>query len=116
MAHTPEELRIALLTRIEFGPEARQPIGERLTARLPALKPSERDTALDAAHHVVSVAERLVREFRAGTRSEDTIRGALLESFPWLGADAAPVRSPDALPASDLSSRVRSFAYYLVMK
>jgi hypothetical protein len=115
MGLTPDQLRIALLTRIEFGPETRRRISERLAERLPALKPSERVTALDAAHQVVSVAERLVREFRAGQRTEDTITGALVESFPWLGADAAPVQSPAALPAQDLSSRVRTFAYYLVM-
>ena len=116
MGITPDQLRIALLTRIEFGPETRRRISERLAERLPALKPSERVTALDAAHQVVNVAERLVREFRAGERTEETVTAALLESFPWLGADAAPVQSPGALPARDLSSHVRTFAYYLVMK
>lgn len=72
--------------------------------------------ALDAAHQVVSVAVSLVREFRAGTRTEHTVIPALLESFPWLGADAAKVHSPAALPAKDLSSQVRTFAYYVVMK
>jgi hypothetical protein len=116
VALTPDEFRIALLTRIEFGPETRRPIPERLAERLPALKQSDRVIALGTAHQVVSVAERLVREFRAGKRTEDTVTTALLESVPWLGADAAPVRSQAALPAKDLSSHVRSFAYYLVVK
>jgi len=116
VAPTADEFRIALLTRIEFGPESRRPIGERLAERLPALTPADRAAALDTANQVISAAERLVREFRAGARTEDTITPALLEWFPWLGADAAAVQSPGALPAKDLSSQVRSFAYYLVMK
>ncbi len=116
MALTPNELRIAVLARIEFGPETRRPIGERLAERLPALTPSERVAALDTAHQVVRVAERLVREFRAGQRAEETITPALLKSFPWLGAAAAPVHAPAARPAEDLSLRVRTFAYYVVMK
>jgi len=113
---TPDEFRIAPLTRIEFGPATRRPIGERLAERLPALTPADRAAALDTANQVISAAERLVREFRAGERAEDTIAAALLDSFPWLGADAAAVHSASALPAQDLSLQVRSFAYYLVMK
>lgn len=115
MAPTPDELRIALLTRIELGPETRRSLADRLAERLTALDPAERQTVLDSAQDVIRAAERLVREFRAGERSEDSIDPALLASFPWLGADAAPVQSPRALPTKDLSPHVRSFAYYLVM-
>ncbi len=115
MALTSDQLRIALLTRIEFGPETRRPISERLASRLPGVKPSQRAAALQAADQVVAAAERLVREFRAGTRAEDTITAALLQLFPWLGADAASSQSLDAV-GEDLSARVRAFAYYLVMK
>lgn len=115
MAITTNELRVALVARIEFGPQTRRPIDERLRERLPESEQSDRSAALEAAREVVRIAERLVREFRAGERTEETIQPALLKLFPWLDADAAPVQSSFALPGQDLSLKVRSFAYHLVM-
>lgn len=89
-----------------MGPESRRPVGERLAERAGTSTADERASALEEANRAVAAAEKLAREYQAGSRGQRAAVAELRRLFPWLDEDDAP---------SDLAARLGHFGYYLVI-